>query len=334
MNGVRALVTGATGFVGGRLAALLRERGARVRALARPTSDLGRLTGPGVEIAHGDLDDSASLARAAAGCELVFHTAGRVTDWGPRQAFLRDNVEGTRQVIAACRDTGVRRLVHVSSLTVLGLPRDGRLIDEEAPYAERPPDPYTRSKIAGERLVREAHGAGGLSTTVVRPGLVWGPGDTNILPRFIALLRRGRMVTVDGGQNRVVCSHVANLCHGLVLAGTTASAGGQVYHITDEEELTALTALTALAAAIGAPPPRRSLRFGVAYALAGALELGARALGRRDPPPITRFGVRLVSSDCRYALGKARRDLGYRPLLTFSEGLAGLVSPAPGDQNG
>ncbi len=323
VTGVSALVSGATGFLGSHLAAHLCAKGLKVRALARRTSDLARLEGLPVELCEGDLGDAASLERAARGQRLVFHTAGRVSDWGPRSAFLEANREGTRRVIVACRGAGVERLVHVSSLTVLGLPRDGRSIDEGAPYAEAPPDFYTQSKIAAERLVREAHGAG-LATTVVRPGVIWGPGDTTILPRFVALLRRGRMVYVAGGRNRIALSHVRNLSHGLLLAATTPAAAGQVYHVTDEEELTAREALDAIAAAAGTPPPRRSLPFGLVHGIAAVLEGGARLVGRQTPPSLTRYGVRLVSSDCAYVHGKARRELGYQPLVGFRQGLAEL----------
>jgi len=179
-----ALVTGATGFLGARLAETLCRQGYRVRAMARRTSDLGRLAGIGVEIVEGELEDGAAVARACAGQQLVFHCAALVSDWAPRAEIERVNVDGTRTVIAACRAAGVARLVHTSSLTVLGLPRDRRAVDETTPTATPPVDPYTDSKIEGERLVRAAHGADGLATTVVRPGVIWGPGDPTVLPRI------------------------------------------------------------------------------------------------------------------------------------------------------
>jgi nucleoside-diphosphate-sugar epimerase len=336
LEGVPVLVTGATGFVGRHLVPALCRRGARVRALTRRTSDLGRLGELGVEVASGDLEDPASLERAASGQRLVFHTAARVSDWAPREELLRVNVDGTRNLVAACQAAGVERLVHVSSLTVLGLPRDGALVDEQTPCATPPLDPYSESKLAGELLVREANGRRGLATTVVRPGVVWGPGDTTIMPRFAALLRRRRMVLVAGGANRVALSHVANLVEGLILAATTPAAAGRVYHVVDGEELTAREAIEGLAEALGTPPPRLSLPFPLVYGLAAAGELVARTLGRSAPPRITRFGVRLVACDCRYDRGAAQRDLGYRPLVPFREGMAALavalaIAPPPGD---
>jgi nucleoside-diphosphate-sugar epimerase len=323
VTGTCALVSGATGFFGGHLAAALAAAGYRVRALARSTSDVRRLQALGVEIVRGDLDDPASLRRAAEGQRLVFHTAGKVSDWGARADFFRANVDGTANVIAACRQAGVERLVHLSSLTVLGLPRHGELVDEATPYGADVRDHYSASKLAGEKLARAANGEG-LAVTVIRPGVIWGPGDTVILPRFAALLRRRAMVITDGGRNLIALSHVANLAAGVRLAAETAAAAGQIYHLTDGEELTARDAIEAIAETIGTPPPRASLPYWLVLGAATAVELGAKLLRSERPPPITRYGVRLISCDCRYDLGKARRELGYAPKVTFREGVRAL----------
>jgi nucleoside-diphosphate-sugar epimerase len=326
VTGACALVSGATGFLGGKLAAMLVQRGYRVRALARRTSDLSRLAGLGVEIVAGDVSDRASFERAAAGQRAVFHTAGKVTDWGPSAEFMRVNRDGTANVVAGCRAAGVARLVHISSLTVLGLPRDGRSVDERTPYAAKPPDPYTRSKIAAEQLVRGAHGQGGLATTVIRPGVIWGAGDISIVPRIVALLRRRRMPYVDGGHNLLGLSHVDNLALGCALAAENAAAAGQVYHVTDGGEITLRRTLDAIADAYRVPRPRSSVPFWAVYAVATLAESAARASGRRRPPPLTRYGARLVSCHCRYDIGKARRELGYAPPIAFADGMAVLAA--------
>ena len=319
------LVTGATGFLGGHLAAALVSRGHRVRALSRRTSGLDALERLGVEVFRGDLADRESLVRAARGADVVFHAAGRVSDWGPREAFLAANAEGTRNVVAACLEAGVRRLVHLGSLTVLGLPRDGRVVSETTPTAlPARGDFYTESKLAGERCVVDAHGQRGLSTTVVRPGAIWGPGDPNVVPRIVRLLRRGAMPLVDGGRNLLGLSHVDNLVLGLVLAADAGVAAGQLYHVTDGEEITAREALDAIADALGVARPRLSLPFGVVLGAAALVEGAAWALRLKRPPPLSRYGVRFVSCHARYDLGKARRDLGYEPVVSFREGVARL----------
>lgn len=319
------LVTGATGFLGSHLTAALVSRGYRVRALSRRTSGLDVLERLGVEVVRGDLADLPSLVRAASGVAVVFHAAGRVSDWGPREAFLRANVEGTRNVVAACQEAGVSRLVHLSSLTVLGLPRDGRLISESTPTA--PPasgDFYTESKLEGERTVREAHGKGGLSTTVVRPGAIWGPGDPNVVPRIVRLLRRGAMPYVGGGRNLLGLSYVDNLVLGLVLAAETKAAAGQLYHVTDGEEVTAHEAIDAIADVLGVGRPRVSLPFWAVLGAAAFVEGLASVLRWNRPPPLTRYGVRFVSCHARYDPGKARRELGYEPAVSFRQGVERL----------
>jgi nucleoside-diphosphate-sugar epimerase len=325
-GGVRALVTGASGFLGGHLAGFLARRGYQVRALVRPTSARAQLDALGVEIVEGDLTDVGSLVRAMAGTEVVFNSAARVSDWGPRAAFDRINRDGAANVVAACQEVGVRRLVHFSSLTVLGLPRAGAVIDETAPYAAGRLDRYTTSKLAGEQLVRAADGARGLSTVVVRPGAIWGPGDPHILPRILRLMRRGRMIYIGGGRNHIALSHVGNLSLGLALAAEVPAAAGQVYHVLDGEDLTAREVLDALADGLGLPRPRRSVPYALVYAAAAVLESLARLVRRQAPPPLTRYGVRLIACDCRYDTSKARRELGYAPVVSFGAGVAGLDS--------
>lgn len=296
-----------------------------MRALARRTSDVNKLTALGIEIVYGDLDDAESLRKAAAGQRYVFHTAGRVSDWGGRHEFFAANEAGTARVIEACKRAGVERLVHISSLTVLGLPRDGRMVDETAPCLRDARDAYSASKIAGERLALSAHGQNGLSVTVLRPGVIWGTGDITIIPRIAALLRRGVMVYPGGGHNLIAMTHVRNLAGGAILAARTAEAGGQIYHITDGEALTARQALVGLAHAVGVTPPRLSVPYRVMYGIGAIMELAAKVMGRVEPPAVTRYAVRLLSCHCRYNLDKARSRLGYVPLVNFREGIAELA---------
>jgi nucleoside-diphosphate-sugar epimerase len=316
-----ALVTGASGFLGGHLVAALCRAGVPVRALVRPTSNLHRLGG--VETVAGDMSDPDSLVRACQGRQVVFHVAAKVPDWGPRQEFFRVNADGTAALVAACQAAGVERLVMVSSLTVLGLPRCGAQVDEDTPYDPCPRDAYTASKIVAERIVLGAHGGRGLSTVVVRPGAIWGPGDVHIAPRMAALLRMGRALYIDGSHNVVALSHVDNLVEGLMLAAESGLPG--VYHLTDGQRVTARELIDGLAALLGTPKPHLSIPFAMVYAAACVMEDSARLLHRPTPPLLTRYGVRLVASHCLYNNRKAERDLGYRPRVGWREGLAALA---------
>lgn len=327
VTGACPLVSGATGFLGSRLAAALASHGFRVRALARTTSDLTRLSGAGVEVAVGDVSDRRSLERAVEGRQVVFHTAGKVADWGNADEFMRVNRDGTANVIDACRRAGVEHLIHISSLTVLGLPRDGRRIDEESPYVAAPSDPYTQSKIAAEKLAHAAHAQRGLRTTILRPGAIWGAGDALFAPRMVALMRRGRMPCVGRGGNLIGLSHVDNLVQGCMLAMERPDSAGQIYHITDGEPITLRQALNAIADAHQVARPRFSLPAGILLFAAAWAERAARwRIGPRTPV-LTRYSVRMLASHCRYDIGKARRDLGYEPRVSFSQGVAALKEP-------
>jgi nucleoside-diphosphate-sugar epimerase len=324
ITGTRALVSGATGFLGGHLAKILHELGYRVRILVHKRHRVEHLLALGIDIVEGDLLDPASLARATAGQTLVFHTAGKVTDWGPRSEYFQVNADGTRNVIAACRESGVERLVHVSSLSVLGLPRSGVTLTEETPYPASLPDWYSQSKRAAEEAVRQANGEGGLATTVVRPGVIWGPGDITILPRLADLLRRRQMILIDGGRNLLGLSHIESLSRGIVLAAESPAAPGQIYHMTDGEEITSRQAVDALAGVMGVPRARLSLPYGAVYGIAALIEGAAHLTRRTTPPRMTRYGVRLVACHCRYDISKAKRDLGYKPTVAFREGIRHL----------
>ena len=198
------------------------------------------------------------------------------------------------------------------------------MADETTPPTDAPGDAYTASRLSGEQIVRDAHGEGGLDTVVVRCGLIWGAGEPTILPRVLALLRRGRMVYPGGGRNHLGLAHVDNLVEGVTLAATVPAAAGGLFHVTDGEDVTCREVLDAIAGALGVPPPRRSVPFPVVYAVAALLEGLWKAARSATPPPITRYGARLLACDCRYDIGRARRELGYRPSVKFLDEVGSL----------
>jgi 2-alkyl-3-oxoalkanoate reductase len=322
-NPGRILVTGASGFVGGELTRSLVEQGRTVRALVRPTSDVARLRDLGVELAVGALEDGESLRRAADGCELVFHNAAAVSDWGPAEGFRRVNVDGTVALIEACRAAGVTRLVHTSSLTVLGIPRDGRRVDEETPTLQRPRGAYTATKIEAELRVREANGAG-LETVVVRPGGIWGPRDPTLLPRFVELAERGRLFWIGRGDGALGLSHVAHVVDVLMRAGATPAAAGGLFHVADGERVTSRQLFEALAEGLGLPAPRRGVPVAALELWAGLAEATARLLRSPRPPVISRYAVALLACDVEYPIERARQVLGFEPWISVARGVEEL----------
>jgi nucleoside-diphosphate-sugar epimerase len=319
--GKLSVITGATGLLGSHIAEALFGRGERVRALVRPTSDVSFLRGLGVELAHGDLHDPASLRRAVTGADVVYHCAARVGDWGPWSLYRREIIDATGNLLTACRAAGTGRVLYVSSVIVYGHPRDGaEPITEDAPLGQRLYwfwDYYCRSKIAAEALARAA----GSSVTVVRPSWIYGPRDRNSLPRLMAAFRAGRVRLIGRGDNLLNVVHAADVAEGAILAANHPAAGGRAYNLCSEGELTQRQFLDALTEALGLPPARRGPPFWLAYAGGFVSEVIGRAIFLKRPPYITRYGVGLVGRPTHFGIARARDELGWRPRVGAREGL-------------
>ena len=205
-------VTGATGFLGHNLIPLLVERGHRVRALVRPTSDLGYLRECGIELASGDVRDADAVHAAMAGCDAVIHAAGKFRFWGQYEEFHDINVEGTRNVLEAAQRAGVRRFIHISTIAVVGSPTPAMLITENTPC--QPVDDYQRSKLEGERLVRAYHAEHGLPAILLRAGAFYGPWGRYAFNRmFFEDPLKGLPLRVHHGQHVTFPIFVPDLCH-------------------------------------------------------------------------------------------------------------------------
>jgi nucleoside-diphosphate-sugar epimerase len=314
-----AFVTGGSGFIGGALIERLRREGWDVRALARSERAAESVRSLGAEPVMGDLDDV-----RIEGCEVVFHSAAKVEDWGDPEDFQRVNVEGTRNVIEGCRAGGVRRLVHVGTEAALMAGQPLVNVDETAPLRPDSPAPYPWSKAKAEQLVRDANGPD-LETVVVRPRFVWGRGDTTLLPAVIEMVESGRFRWIGGGRQLTATTHVDNTVEGLWLAATKAPAGG-VYFVTDGEPVVFRDFMTEWVGTQGVTIPDKSVPPGVAGAGAAVSERIWRLLKRDGPPPLTRFTVWVSSQECTLDISRAERELGYRPVKTREEGFAELRS--------
>ena len=317
-----AFVTGGSGFVGGALIERLRSEGWDVHALARSERAAARVRELGAEPAMGDLDDRDAMRAGAEGCEVAFHAAAKVEDWGDPADFERLNVRGTQNVIDACREAGVRRLVHVGTEAALMVGQPLINVDESAPLRPDSAALYSSSKAKAEQLVRDA---GGLETVVVRPRFVWGRGDTSLLPTIIEMVTSGRFRWIGGGGQLSATTHIDNTVEGLWLAATKAPAGS-VYFVTDGEPAVFREFLTELLATQGVTVPDRSVPAGVAGVAAAASERIWRLLKRPGPPPLTRFAVWVSSQECTIDISRAERELGYRPVISREAGLAELRS--------
>jgi nucleoside-diphosphate-sugar epimerase len=319
---MRIFVTGATGFIGGAIARKL--AGAHeVYAMSRSAGGDAVVKGLGAEPVRGDL---ASLEPGGLPeVDVVVHCAAWVEPWGTREQTFAINVEGTDRVLAAARSASARRFVHMSTEAVLWRGQHLRDVDESHPYPDATPFLYAETKAEAERRVIAANGDGGMTTIVLRPRFVWGPGDRTIVPEAKAMVEKGAFVWVDGGRARTSTTHVANLAHATELALDRGS-GGEVYFVTDDEETDFKSFLTRLLAAEGVELPERSLPGWLVRPTAAALESVWRALGLTSAPPLTRHAVELLCCDCTLRIDKARRELGYEPVITPEAGLRELAA--------
>lgn len=323
-----AFVTGASGFIGGRIAERLLAEGRRVRVLSR--RPLPELEARGAEVIIGDLHDEHALARGCLSAETVFHVAGRVGVWGPPEDFFHVNVAGTEKLLVACHEAKVPRMVYTSSPSVVYNGGDLRNVDESAPLCTEAPCAYPTSKAAAERLVLAAHNKD-FSTVALRPHLVWGPGDKNVVPRVIALAKAGKLKIVGAGKNRVDITHITNVVDAHLLAEgalvqPNSPAGGKAYFISNGEPVVLWDWINEVLRGLDLPPVTRHVPLPVAYAAGGVLEAVWRILRRAGEPPMTRFVAKEMATDHYFNIAAARRDLAFHPLMTVAEGTRELIA--------
>ena len=322
---MRALVTGATGFIGGHLVRRLLARGDHVRVLVRRVSipKAQAFIDSGAHLVEGDILDAASIVAAAQGCEVIFHLAAVVGAGLPLAQFYAGNTEGTANVIDACERAHVHTLVHTSTESVLVDFAD-HAGDEDTPYPPRYKDGYSETKAAAEQAVLAAHRDGRIVATIVRPSWVWGPGDTSILPAFVRVAHRGMFSWVGGSRKRTTTSYVHNVVDGLLLAAEHPAALGEVFFINDDEEITARDFVTRQLAVCGIERDWPSIPLGVAMFSATCFEHAYRLLGHTGQPPLNRYGIQMLGCERYFPATKARRVLGYEPATSIAAGMEAL----------
>jgi nucleoside-diphosphate-sugar epimerase len=315
-----AFVTGGSGFIGGALIRRLVADRWDVHALVRSEASAQKVTALGAHAIAGDLADLPSMAVGAQYCEVAFHCAAHLGDWGTREEFERGNVQGTRNALAAARQAGLRRFVHVGTEAALLAGQPLVEVDERAPLRFDSPALYSSTKARAEEAVIEAN-HNGLETVVVRPRFVWGRGDTTLLPLLTHSVRSGRFAWIGGGHHRTSTTHIENTVHGLMLAAQRGAPAG-VYFVTDGEPVVFRDFITRLLATQGIDAPTRSVPTSVARAVAATSEAAWRLLPLRGRPPLTRLTVWVSGLEATIDITRAREELGYAPVKTIDQGLA------------
>jgi 2-alkyl-3-oxoalkanoate reductase len=318
-----ALITGATGFLGGHLAACLRRKGVAVVATGRDERK-GQIMEDrlGVRFVRADLGTAGGgqeLAKACCGVDTVFHVGALSSPWGKRADFVRSNVEGTRQVVAAAGAAGVGRLVHVSTPSLCFRFGSAEQVTEDAPLPE-PVNDYVRTKREAERLVLEA-AQSGMEVVVLRPRALIGAGDPSILPRLVQALAKGRLPVIGDGQNWTDLTSVENAAEALRLAAIapTAVVQGKIYHLSNGTPVQLWPLLAEVARKLNLPEPRRRISRATAMALATVLEPLGRLTGRE--PALTKYGVSVLSDTQTLNIAAAQKDLAYAPAVSVPEGV-------------
>ncbi len=325
---MKILVTGGGGFLGQALCRGLVARGHEVTSFNR--GYYPALDALGVHQVAGDLADrDAVMAAFAGGFDAVFHNAAKAGAWGSYDSYHQANVVGTRNVLEACRAHGIGKLVYTSTPSVTHRathPVEGGTADT-VPYGENFQAPYATTKTIAEKAVLAANDAT-LATVALRPRLIWGPGDNQILPRLVARARSGRLRLVGGGDNLVDTTYIDNAAQAHVAAldhlHPGAACAGRAYFISNGEPWPLREVINGLLRAAGAPEVRKSIPFRAAYALGAACEGLWTLLPLRGDPPMTRFLAEQLGTSHWYSMAPAVRDFGYVPKVSMAEGLERL----------
>lgn len=329
---MKVLVTGGGGFLGQALCRGLVERGHDVHSFSRghyPTLDA-----LGVRQVQGDLTDRDAVIAAATGVDAVFHNAAKAGAWGSYDSYHRANVLGTDHVIAACRAHGIGSLVYTSTPSVTHRatrPVAGGTADS-VPYGSGFKAPYAQTKLLAEQAVLTANDAG-LATIALRPRLIWGVGDNQLLPRLVERARAGRLRFVGSGDNVIDTTYIDNAAQAHFDAfahlAPGAACAGRAYFISNGEPKPVREIVNGLLRAAGAPEVDKTVPFAAAYAIGAVCEIAWPLLRLQGEPPMTRFLAEQLSTTHWYDMTPATRDFGYVPRVTIEEGLARLACRRP-----
>ena len=322
------LVTGATGFIGGRLAQRLVREGYPVRCLVRASSDTSRLDELDVQTAVGDLTTAGSLARAVEGCDYVFHCGALVSDWATTEEIVRTNVEGTRNLLEVSVGAPVRRFIHFSTTDVYGYP-DGAAIDE-AYTATRFRNWYAQTKLDAEAEVRRVERTDALDAVILRPATVYGPGSTDVIGEIARAIQGRHMLLVDGGRAVAGLCYVDNLMDAAVLALRHEAAPGHAFNVSDGLGITWREFTDDLAEGLGCSKARWSVPYWLASGVGFSLEHGYRLLrktiGLNAPPLLSRQAVQVLGRNQDFSTRNVREILGWEPRVDYAAGLQATLA--------
>jgi nucleoside-diphosphate-sugar epimerase len=327
---MKIFITGGGGFLGQAIGRRLVERGHQVVSYNRGLYPA--LAALGVRQVQGDLSNFEALADASIGSDAIFHVGAKAGAWGSFQEYFDANVRGTNHVLAACRMNGIRTLVYTSTPSVTHRATQPVVGGNEK---NAPPADGFKAWYPATKRVAEEHVLGAndkeLATVALRPRLIWGPGDNQLLPRLVDRASKGRLRFVGDGQNKIDTTYIDNAAQAHLDAfdalhgKSDARCAGKAYFISNGEPKSVAEIVNGLLRAAGAPTVDKTLPFRAAYVLGGALETLYTVLRLKGEPPMTRFLAEQLSTTHFYDISAARRDFGYQPKVSILEGLKQLA---------
>jgi nucleoside-diphosphate-sugar epimerase len=325
---VKALVTGASGFIGGHIAEALVAGGHEVLALVRPTSDTSLLRRERTTLVTGDVTDLESVERACRGVDCVIHTAAVVSMYGTWEEYRRIGVVGTENVVTAAMNAGVPRFVHLGSIASYGLRHTpGVVLTEDMPYDEEPEpwNHYVREKMLSEKIAWRAHETGRTGVTSLRPSVVIGPRDRNVVTRVMNLLRLPFTGTIGFGTNRVGCVVVEELAELAVRAATNPVAIGRAYNVSGRDPITQRELYSMFAKAAGRRVQPFFTPYRVAFAGASIAERLSQLAGRKEEPVLSLISVPIFGQDFTVDSTRAKNDLGWQGTADYERAVTESV---------
>ncbi len=317
---MKTLVTGATGFLGGALTRRLHGMGWNVTALGRNPSKLNQLEEEGIRPLRADISKKDELTDPFLNLDLVFHCAALPSPWGNFEKFYQSNVIGTRNVVQACLENKVKRLVYVSTPSLYFDYASRIGVKENDPLPE-PISSYARTKLLAEEEIDKGF-AQGLAVVSIRPRALFGEGDTVIFPRLIPRLQSGRLPILGDGENVVDLTYIENVVDALLLcAESPANTLGKKYNITNDEPVKIWRLIERICDELGYPHPSRNISYKTANAAASLLELFYSLIPFSPEPPLTRLSVSMMANSTTLDISAAKNELGYQPKISIEEGV-------------
>ena len=322
---MRALVTGGGGFLGSGIVRGLLNDGCDVSVIGRKAyAHLPR----SVKILKGDIRDIGFVNKSLENMDVLFHAAAIPGIWGPAEEFYGINVQGTENIIKACRNNQVRKLVFTSSPSVVFGQSSLEGVDESTPYPEEYLCEYSRTKALAEKIILKANDSN-LSTVAIRPHLIWGPGDPHLVPRILEKAEKNRLVKVGEGKNLVDIIYIENAvsahlkaCEALTPDGNVA---GKTYFVSDGEPVNLWDWINQLLKRAGKPMVSRKISYQNAMRLGALMESTYGFLRIKNEPPMTRFLASQLATSHYFNISRAKNDFGYQPLVSPGEGMDRLI---------